>query len=272
LAHDLLGLSESAALVTGAGRGAGQSIAIELARAGANVAVVDLQAAAAAETVAAVEREGARGVPIGADVSSEAGAAQAVAEAIAVLGPLRTGVNNVGNFGDHVPAPVVEHGWEFWQTAIDRNLRTTFFVSQALARHMIEARTPGAIVNIASLSGLRGAPNLAPYGAVKAGVMHLTQSLALELAPHGIRVNCVGPTAIEGPTLLESLPPESVEAMRVSIPLGRLCQPEDIGGAVVMLASDLARYVTGQTVMADGGVGCTSQRPSLRPGEARPRG
>ena len=187
------------------------------------------------------------------------------------LGPLRVGVNNVGNFGDHPPAPVVEHAWEFWQTAIDRNLRTTFMVSQALARHMIDSGTRGAIVNIASLSGLRGSPNLAPYGAVKAGVMHLTQSLALELAPHGIRVNCVGPTAIEGPSLRESLPAQTIEAMRVSIPLGRLCGPDDIGGAVVMLASDLARYVTGQTVMADGGVSCTSQRPSLRPGEAKPR-
>ena len=128
-----------------------------------------------------------------------------------------------------------------------------------------------ALVFIASLAGLRGSPNLAPYGAVKAGVIQFTQTLALEFAPHGIRVNCVGPTAIDGPMLRERLSDESIAQRIASIPLGRIASPEDIGRAVLMLASDLAGFVTGQTVMCDGGVSCTSQRPSMKPHEARIR-
>ena len=270
MTKDLLGLRDRCALVTGAGRGAGRGIALGFARAGTHVAVLDLDTARAAEVAKEVEALGVRGLALSHDVSSGAGADDAVAECLDELGALHIGVNNVGNFGTHVPTPIVEMEWDFWQTAIDRNLKTTFFCARAMARAMQARDSAGAIVNIASLSGLRGAPNLAPYGAVKAGVMHLTQTLALELAPHGIRVNCVGPTAIEGPSLRESLPRESLDAMARSIPLGRLGSVDDIAGAVVMLASDLAAFVTGQTLMCDGGVSCTTLRPSLAPGEARP--
>ncbi len=269
---ELLDLAGKNALVTGAGRGAGQGIAVALARAGVAVAVVDLDASRGLQTVAEVEKQGVRAVALGADVSDEGDATRAVALAREALGPIHVGVNTVGNFGTHVSSPTLEHGWDFWQTAIDNNLKTTFFVSRALARAMIDDGIRGAIVNIASLSGLRGAPNLAPYGAVTAGVMHLTQSLALELAPHGIRVNCVGPTAIDGPNLRGSLEPPRIEAMAAAIPLGRLSNPEDVGRAVVMLASDLARFVTGQTLMCDGGLSCTTARPEVAAGAARPIG
>jgi 2-deoxy-D-gluconate 3-dehydrogenase len=270
MAQDLLGLEEHNALVTGAGRGAGRSIALTLARAGANVAVLDLDLAQAQAVASEAAELGVRSVAVSHDVTTAAGADAAVEDA-RQLGPLHVGVNNVGNFGTHVPAPVVEMQWDFWQTTIDRNLKSTFFCSRAMARAMRAQKSGGAIVNIASLSGLRGAPNLSPYGAVKAGVMHLTQSLALELAADGIRVNCVGPTAIDGPSLRESLPREAIQAMADSIPLGRLGNADDIGGAVTLLASNLARFVTGQTLMCDGGVSCTTLRPSLHPGEARPR-
>ncbi len=246
-------------------------MAILFAKAGMNVAVVDQDRPTAEETVREIEAEGVRGLALTANAIDEPSLDAAVGAAREALGPLRVGVNNVGNFGSHASSPVLEHGWDFWQTAIDQNLRTCFNVSRTVARRMIDDRVPGALVCIASLAGLRGAPNLAPYGAVKAGVIQFTQTMALELAPHHIRVNCVGPTAIDGPMLRERLSDESIAQRRASIPLGRIASPEDIARAVLMLASDLAGFVTGQTVMCDGGVSCTSQRPSMKPGEARVR-
>lgn len=268
---DLLGLTGQNALVVGAGRGSGRAMALLFARAGMQVAVVDQDLATARETVDLVEAEGMRGLALAANAIDEPALAAAVARAREALGPLRVGVNNVGNFGDHASSAVLDHGWDFWQTAIDQNLKTCFHVARTVSRRMIEDRIPGALVFIASLAGLRGSPNLAPYGAVKAGVIQFTQTLALELAPHRIRVNCVGPTAIDGPMLRERLSAESIARRVDSIPLGRIASPEDIGRAVLMLASDLAGFVTGQTLMCDGGVSCTSQRPSLSAGEARPR-
>lgn len=268
---DLLGLAGQNAIVVGAGRGSGRAMAVLFAKAGMQVAVVDQDRATAAETVRMIEAEGVRGLALEANAIDEPDLEHAVAAARDALGPLRVGVNNVGNFGAHASSPVLEQGWEFWQTAIDQNLRTCFNVSRTVSRRMIADRVPGALVFIASLAGLRGSPNLAPYGAVKAGVIQFTQTLALELAPHRIRVNCVGPTAIDGPMLRERLTEASIQRRRDAIPLGRIASPEDIAGAVLMLASDLAGFVTGQTVMADGGVSCTSQRPSMEAGEARVR-
>jgi len=268
---DLLGLAGKNAIVVGAGRGSGRAMAVQLARAGMHVAVVDLDLATANETVALVEAQGVRGLALIANAIDEISLDVAVSRARDALGPLRVGINNVGNFGAHASSPVLEQGWDFWQTAIDQNLKTCFNVSRTVSRRMIEDRVEGALVFIASLAGLRGSPNLAPYGAVKAGVIQFTQTMALELAPHRIRVNCVGPTAIDGPMLRERLTEESIGRRIASIPLGRIASPEDIAGAVVMLASDLAGFVTGQTVMCDGGVSCTSQRPSMGAGEARVR-
>jgi len=269
--QDLLGLTGQNAIVVGAGRGSGRAMAVLFAKAGMHVAVVDQDRTTAAETVREIEAQGVRGLALTANAIDEVDLARAVAATRDALGPIRVGVNNVGNFGAHASSPVLDHDWDFWQTAIDQNLRTCFNVSRTVARRMIDDRVPGALVFIASLAGLRGSPNLAPYGAVKAGVIQFTQTMALELAPHRIRVNCVGPTAIDGPMLRERLSEESIAQRVASIPLGRIASPEDIGGAVLMLASDLAGFVTGQTVMCDGGVSCTSQRPSMKPGEARMR-
>jgi NAD(P)-dependent dehydrogenase (short-subunit alcohol dehydrogenase family) len=134
---------------------------------------------------------------------------------------------------------------------------------------MQAAGAGGAIVNIASLSGVRGSPLMAPYGAVKAGVIQLTQTLALEWAPDRIRVNCVAPTGIEGPSLTAGMSAAAIDAMRKSIPLGELCTPESLGDCVLMLASRLARFVTGQTVMCDGGVSLTTQRAGVAVAERK---
>lgn len=269
MSNDLLGLEGAGALVTGAGQGAGRGIALQLARAGAHVAICDLSLAAAEAVAEEARALDVDALAIEADVRDEGDVASMIEAARSRFGSLDVLVNNVGNYGGHAPAPLVDLDWAFWQTAIDLNLRSTFLCSQAFARARRESSPGGAIVNIASLSGVRASPNKAPYGAVKAGVIQLTQTLALELAPLGIRVNCVAPTGIEGPSLFEAASEASIQAMRDSIPLGELCTPERLGDCVLMLASRLARYVTGQLVMCDGGVSVTTQRASIPLGEGQ---
>ena len=146
------------------------------------------------------------------------------------FGGVDTLINNVGNMRGHKPSQIVDMDWEFWEVSVAQNLKSTFLCSQAAARAMIANQTKGAIVNIASLSGLRASVRLAPYGAAKAGVMQFTKTLAVELAPHGIRVNCVGPASINAPPGKTRLPQWRMDEMAKSIPLGRLSEPEDIAG------------------------------------------
>ncbi len=263
MSDSLLGLEGSTALVTGAGQGGGRGIALMLARAGVNVAIADMDLVLAEKTAADVRALGVEALALVADVTNEASVIRMVSETSQELGGLDIGVNNVGNFGGFPPTPIVEQTVDFWDKCVDQNLRSTFLCSKAFAATMIEAKTQGSIINIASLSGLRGSVNLAPYGAVKAGVMHFTQTLALELAPHRIRVNCVAPTALDAPSLHGSLDPRFIAEMARAIPLGRLCGLDELGGAVLMLASNLASFVTGQTLMCDGGASATTLRPSI---------
>lgn len=264
---DLLGLEGRGALVTGGAKGGGRGMALQLARAGAHVAIADLDVEEALDAAEEIRALGVKAIALGVDVCDEQAVAAMVDEARSSLGSLHVLVNNVGNYGGHAPGPITEISWDFWQTAIDQNLRSTFLCSQAFARRMKADAEGGAIVNVSSLSGLRASPNKAPYGAVKAGVIQLTQTLALELAPDRIRVNCVAPTGIEGPSLYEAVTPESIDAMRQSIPLGELCTPESLGDCVLMLASNLARFVTGQVVCCDGGASVTTRRVSPPLGE-----
>jgi len=269
MSTDLLGLRDKVALVVGGGRGAGLGMARQLARAGCHVALADLDPVSLESATAELRELGVRALACQADATREGEHERCVAECVKELGGLHVLVNNVGNYGNHAAGPAVDQDLAFWRDAVALNLHTTFLGSRAAARHMIEAGAGGSIVNIASLSGLRAAPNLAPYGAVKAGVIHLTQSLALELAPHGIRVNCVAPTGIDGETLHENLSEEFIAEMAASIPLGRLCSVEDLGSAVLMLASALAGFVTGQTLCCDGGASVTTARASMRHGVQR---
>lgn len=273
MSADLLGLTGRVALVTGGGRGAGRGIATQLALAGAHVAVTDLDEAPAEETATALRGLGVRALGLASDARDPDSIDATVARVERELGPLAVLVNNVGNYGAHAPKPATEIDWAFWQTAIDQNLKTTFLCSRAAAIAMRRSGQGGAIVNVASLAGVRGSPLLAPYGAVKAGVIQLTQTLALELAPDRIRVNCVAPTGILGPSLRDGMSEAAIEAMRRSIPLGELATPESLGDCVLMLASRLARFVTGQTLLCDGGASATTQRAGVVEGEgARPGG
>jgi D-sorbitol dehydrogenase (acceptor) len=137
-------------------------------------------------------------------------------------------------------------------------------MSQAVARRMVEGGVKGSIINISAINALRAAVGIAPYGAAKAAVSQLTRTLALELGPHGIRVNCIAPGRTETPGQLEHVSPEDRAATAANIALRRLATPDDIGGIAVALASDLCSYVTAQTIAADGGLTSTMARPPVK--------
>lgn len=249
----LLGLEGKKAIVTGAGQGLGRAFALLLARAGASVAVVDLDPASADAVAKEVRTLGVDAIPVHADLRREPDVAKLVATALEHFGAIDIAVNNVGGLGGHQVQLVAEADNAFWDDIVELNLRVTFLCARAFATAMIAHKTPGVIINITSVAGMRGSPGMAPYGAAKAGIVQFTQTLAQELGPHGIRVNCVAPFRVETPAMLKYVTPENRESTAQAVPLRRLAQPEDVAGMVVALASNLARHVTGQTIAVDGG-------------------
>jgi NAD(P)-dependent dehydrogenase (short-subunit alcohol dehydrogenase family) len=250
-------LAGRGALVTGAGSGIGRAIARALAAAGATVAVTDL-GGEAAQTVAA-ELTGALALPL--DVTDAAATAAAIARAAGELGRLDI---VCANAGVSTMSRVVELTEAEWDHSMAINAKGVFLTNQAAVRHWLAVGQKGVIVNTASLAGKQGVPLLAHYAASKFAVVGFTQSLAREVAEHGIRVNCVCPgfvrTAmqareVEWEATLRGMPPDAVRAEYVSLtPLGRLEEPEDVADAVVFLASDAARFITGEALNVTGGV------------------
>lgn len=247
----LLDLSGRVALVTGAGRGIGAAIARRLAAAGAAVGVHYRTSDSGAKEVAAAIIE-ARGTAIllGADLTVAREVERMFAEARAGLGRLDVLINNAGIYPLRSLTEMPE---EEWDAVIDVNLKSVFLCTQSAARLMIEQGDGGAIVNIASVEGETPAPMHSHYTSAKAGALMHTRSAALELGPHGIRVNAVSPGLIwrEG---LEDDWPEGVERWEETAPLGRLGQPEDIADACLFLASPASRWISGATRAVDGGV------------------
>jgi NAD(P)-dependent dehydrogenase (short-subunit alcohol dehydrogenase family) len=241
-----------AALVTGASYGIGAAIALGLARDGFDVAVTDLRPADLAATVAGIEAVGRRAAAVALDVRSQPSVEAAFAEAVAAFGALDLLVNNAG-----VPMtrPAVEITREEWETALAVNLTGTFFMSQQMGRHLIAQSRPGLIVSLASTHGTVGFPNVVGYGVAKAGISHMTRILAIEWAPHGIRVNAIAPGTTETESRAPMLAdPNRREAMLNRIPLRRFGTPEEMAGAVRYLASPAASYITGQVLLLDGGL------------------
>jgi NAD(P)-dependent dehydrogenase (short-subunit alcohol dehydrogenase family) len=265
--RELLGLWDVAALVTGGARSLGRGCALALARAGCHVAIVDIEDAS--ETATEVKALGRRAVAIAADVREPDGAAAMVSAVEDALGPVAVAVNTVG--GTHGPKPFLDLERDDWESVLARNAAATLWCCQAEARTMIEHGVAGSIVNLGSLSGLEGAPNVVDYGAANAAVIHMTRSIALELAPHGIRVNCIVPGAHSTETVAAAAASDPDIASWVArnaavTPLGRLGDPEETGGVAVFLASRLSSYVTGQEIVVDGGMQHTTARPPVGKG------
>ena len=237
------------ALVTGAASGIGRACALELARGGADLALVD---AAAEASLAGAENllkaAGGRVVSFRADVREHARAAQVVEEVLARLGRLDILVNAAGTNAD---APLWEMSEEQWRLVLDTNLKGAFSYTQAAARHFRLARS-GRIVNVSSIEATRGRFGLANYAASKAGLVALTRSAAAELGRYGVCVNAVAPGFIRTP-LVERLSEEVRSRALGETPLGRMGEPEDVAHAVAFLCSERARHITGAVLNVDGG-------------------
>jgi 3-oxoacyl-[acyl-carrier protein] reductase len=230
------------ALVTGGSRGIGRAIALELGRAGADVVVGYRTGRDEAEAVA---REiGGRAVE--ADVSDAVSAAALVESA----GDVDVLVNNAGLTRDGL---LVRMSDEDWRTVIDTNLSSVFYTCRAAARPMMRKRA-GSIVNVSSIVGVHGNWGQTNYAASKAGIIGFTKSLARELGSRNVRANVVAPGYVKT-QLTDVLPEEATQAMLANTPLGRLGDPEDVAGAVRFLCSDAARFVTGDVLLVDGGLG-----------------
>ena len=241
------------AIVTGAARGIGAAIALRLAEDGCDVAVVDLDAAACAQTVAGVEAQGRRGLAVGADVADEAAVTAAIALVVAGLGAPGVLVNNAGVLRDRT---LFKMTLAEWTTVIEVNLQSVFLTSRAVAPHM-RAAGWGRIVNLSSVAAL-GAYGEANYSAAKAGVQGLTRTLALELGRFGITVNAVAPGFVVTDMTREVAKrvgvtfEDMVAEQSAALAVGRPGEPEDIANAVAFFADPRSSFVTGQVLYVAG--------------------
>lgn len=241
-----------AALVTGASYGIGGAIAVGLAEDGFDVAVSDLDPKTLGTTVAGIEKAGGRALAIALDITDQASVEAGFAAAAEGFGGLDALVNNAG-----VPMtrPAVEITRADWDTGIAVNLSGNFFMCQQMGRHLIAAGKPGAIVSLASTHGLVGFPNTIAYGIAKAGIVHMTRILAIEWAPHHIRINAIAPGTTETETRAPSLAnPERRALMLNRIPLRRFGKAAEMAKAARYLLSPDADYITGQVLTLDGGL------------------
>ena len=255
------------ALVTGASTGIGRATARALARAGFDLAVTDLDASWLADVAA--QAHGRKVVPIALELRSEDSIEKAVTQAAGALGAIDLLVNNAGR---PLQKPAIDVTWAEWNDVIDINLKGSFFLSTAFARHCRSRERGGAVVSLASTHGLTGIAGRSVYGISKGGIIQMTRMLAIEWAPLGIRVNAIAPATVLTPSREQLLgEPEARARMLARIPLGRFPTMDEIAAAVCYLASDAAASVTGQILVLDGGLTVRTPFRSARPGHKRSR-
>lgn len=261
MSENLFDLSGRVAIITGANRGLGQYFSRALARAGADLVITSRNIDSLEPFRAEIESLGREALPVELDVRLYESIQKAVEAAVKHYGKIDILVNNAGC---NVRKPSVDITWEDWNLVLDTNIRGTFFVAQAVAKKMIP-RKYGKIINIGSVTSVFGYAALAPYCASRGGVKQLTMSLADDWGVHGITVNCLAPgwfKTAQNAMMYEDK--EWVEYLCDRIPLKRPGLPNDLDGAIVFLASEASRYVTGQTILVDGGISTGATRAMPR--------
>lgn len=246
-------LAGKVAIVTGAGRGVGREMAVVLARAGADVVVSARTPKELEGTINAMQQVGRRGLAVPVDVTDSGAVNRLVDRVVLDLGGVDILVNNAGGeFGANKPVTSILD--QEWEQVLHTNLTGAFYCTRAVGRHML-GRGWGRVINVACVYGVRGSINHAAYAAAKGGLLQFTQALALEWARQGVTVNALGLGWFEGQGELTTQP-ETVERLQRAIPGRRLGRPSDLASALVYLASDASRYLTGQTIWLDGGILC----------------
>jgi NAD(P)-dependent dehydrogenase (short-subunit alcohol dehydrogenase family) len=260
MSNELFDLTGQVAIVTGTSRGLGQYFAKALAKAGADLVLTSRTLKSLAPFQAEIEALGRRVVSLELDVRDQKSIQKMAADAEAAFGQIHILVNNAGC---NIRKPALDVKWEDWNTVLETNLRGTFFVAQAVARGMI-GHGYGRIVNIGSVTCVAGYAGLAAYGASRGGVRQLTMSLADDWGKDGVTVNCLAPgwfRTEQNKVLYENR--EWVDYLVDRIPMKRPGQPNDLDGAVVFLASEASRYITGQTLLVDGGISTGATRATV---------
>src|SRR5277367_397903 len=257
MSENLFDLSGQVALVTGASRGLGLYFARALARAGANLILTSRNKADLTQSVSEIEALGRKALPLELDVRDQGSVERMATAAEQTCGQVHILVNNAGC---NIRKPALDVTWDDWNLVLDTNLRGSFFVAQQMALRMVPYGY-GRIINIGSVTAVAGYAGLGPYGASRGGVKQLTMSLADDWGVHGVTVNCLAPgwfKTAQNAVMYENK--EWVDYLCDRIPLKRPGQPRDLDGAVVFLASEASSYVTGQTLLVDGGISTGATR------------
>ena len=248
---DRFSLNGKCGLVTGAGSGIGKSLAQGLAEAGAKVALAGRNVAKLEDAAGAINSAGLHAAPFQVDMAKPESIGALAASVLDAFGRIDFLFNNAGMIHR---APAEDFPLDKWEEMIKVNLTGPFLLSQAVARHLIAQGTGGSIVNTSSLIAVFGGISVPAYAATKGGITQLTKSMSNDLAPHGIRVNAIGPGWVKTDmTAALQANTGRLEAISSRIPLGRWAEPEDLAGLAVFLASDASAYITGQVIFIDGG-------------------